>query len=98
METKLQTPSALLLELRIDEPTWQKAKQHYYYYYLQLLAYIVLIDWDDNTLVKLLEEQHLLSILLISVRSVTATDEDLLDCSGTTKLLDDEELPSTAAA
>jgi hypothetical protein len=49
---------------------------------------------DDKTLVILLEE--LRPLRLVSNRSVTAIAEDVLDVSGTTKLLD-EELLETAA-
>ena len=50
----------------------------------------VLIDCDDKTLVILLEE--LRPLRLVSNRSVIAIAEDVLDGSGTTKLLDEELL------
>jgi hypothetical protein len=52
-----------------------------------------LIDCCDD--ITLVEELH--ALRLLSLRSATTTDADLLEWSGTTKLLD-EELPSTAAA
>ena len=55
----------------------------------------VLIDCDDKTLVILLEELRPLRLVSNSSDTAIIADEDVLDASGTTKLLD-EELLKTA--
>ena len=99
---KISNAISLATRIRHRWTKWWTVQQFWKVYTKEgetLLLLLIVDCWVDNTLVKLLEELHPLIILLLVRSSVTATDEDLLlDCSGNTKLLDDEELPSTAAA